>query len=390
MLTQKARRSWAVIAATLVLVGTAALGVAGCGGEDEATTTGYDGRPSATPTTAAPAVSTTWAASETTAPGGYYDGDSPAYDPSYAGSDQALAASLNAIEAASGQKIIGDAQLEIEVEQGKFQTVFNQAMGLAGRYAGYLVSSNAYATGEEDSMRSGSVSIRVPSKSFNEALLDAGKLGTPKKQSLSTQDVTEEYVDLQARIKNSEANVASLLELLGKAKTVDEILYVRTVLNSAQQELESLKGRMRYLEEHTSYSTITMNIYEVGVEVVDEESWGFVAALKDGARNLVKAFNAIVRALGIIIPVLIVVGIIAYIVYLIIRAIARRNRAREEARYQPLPEQAWRQQGWAATAQPGAPQQGGGTPAASAGPAAQAGAPEQPGAGEPGEPNKQG
>ncbi|MBN1630100.1 MAG: DUF4349 domain-containing protein [Thermoleophilia bacterium] len=389
MSTQEKRRSWAVIAAVLVLIGAATMGLAGCGGEDAATTTGDDGRPAATPVTAAPAVSTTWAAPATTVAGGaagsHYQGESPAYDSSYAGSDQALAASLTAIEAASGQKIISDAQLEIEVEQGKFQTVFNQAVGLANRYAGYLVNSNAHASGEEDSMRSGSVSIRVPSKSFNDAFLDASKLGTLKDQDLSANDVTEEYVDLQARIQSSEANVASLLELLGKAKTVDEILYVRSVLNSAQQELESLKGRMRYLEEHTSYSTITMSIYEVGVEAVDEESWGFVAALKDGARNLVKAFSAIVRALGIIIPVLIVVGIIAYIVYLIIRAIARRNRAREEARYQPRPEQGWRpQQGWPANAQPGAPQQGGVTPAA------QAGAPEQQGAGEPGEPGKQG
>ena len=67
-------------------------------------------------------------------------------------------------------------------------------------------------------MKSGTVAIRVPSNSFTQALSDAGKLGTLKNQSLSTQDVTEEYVDLQARITNSEAHVNSLVALLGQGQ----------------------------------------------------------------------------------------------------------------------------------------------------------------------------
>ena len=190
------------------------------------------------------------------------------------------------------------------------------------------------------------MAIRVPSKSFTQALRDAGKLGTLKNQSLSTQDVTEEYVDLEARIKNSEANVDSLVALLGKAKTVDEILQVQSVLTSAQQDLEPSKGRMRYLEEHTSYSTITMSIYEVGVEVVGSEEWGVITAFKDGAPQPGEGVQRDhPRALGVLIPVLVVLAIIAYIVYLIVRAVARRNRAREQARYQRTLEQEWRPAG---------------------------------------------
>lgn len=368
MSTRMNQRLWILGGVVLLFLAMAALGgVAGCGGEDESVAPPYDG--GYTPTTAAPATTTTYGSAATTYGSAEYSASEggTAGDASGWGTDVALAGTLTALESASGQKIISDAQVEIEVEAGKFQTVFDQAMLLADKYGGYLVNSSSYASGEEDSMKSGTVAIRVPSTSFTQALSDVGKLGTLKNQSLSTQDVTEEFVDLEARIKNAEANVQSLISLLEKAETVDEILYVRSVLNTAQDDLESLKGRMRYLEEHTSYSTITMSIYETGVEVTSVESWGFVDAVKDGLRNLVKAFNAIIRGLGILVPILIVVGIVAYIVYLIVRAISRRNKQRQQAYYQAHPEYGWQQPGRTGGAQPygpaGSPAEAGAQPA---------------------------
>jgi len=394
MLQVKKHKAWTVVTVGFVILGLAALlGTAACGDVQESTVA-----KDSAPTTAAPAMtSTTWAASATTmaAPAAYLEDDGYYSGEAGGGIDQAVAGTLTALQAASGQKIISSAHLEIEVEQGKFQMVFDQAMMLAARYGGYLVSSDAYASGEEDSMKSGTVAVRVPSGSFAKALDDATKIGTLKKHQLSTDDVTEEYVDLEARIKNAEANVSSLLALLEKAETVDEILYVRSVLTSAQGELESLKGRMRFLEENTSYSTISMSIYEVGAETLeDEEDWGFIAALKGGLRNLVKAFNAIIRGLGILIPILIVLAIIAYIIYAIVRAIVRRNRAREQARYQAYPE-GWRPPATAGMTPAGGPQA---APAAApaAQPAGQATAEAKPSTGqapqgeEPREPGKQG
>lgn len=347
MRVSKSHKGWVAFVAVFLVLGLAALvGFAGCGAEESEVTTTAAG---SYRTTAAPA--TTTAGMTSTPAGAVYpeDGDAaPDYHSSNLGIDQAMAAPLTGLEGTSGQKIISDAQLEIEVERGKFQTVFDQARLLADRYGGYLVSSSAYASGEEDSLKSGTVAVRVPSASFNQALGDAGKLGTLKQQSLSTQDVTEEYVDLEARIKNAEANVNSLVALLEKAKTVDEILYVRSVLTDAQGELEQLKGRLRYLDEHTSFSTITMTIYETGVEVVGSTEWGVKQAFKDGLHYIVKVFNGIIRGLGVLIPILIVLAIIAYIVYRIWRSVTRRNREREQARYQQRP------QGWPGYAGPAA------------------------------------
>jgi membrane protein implicated in regulation of membrane protease activity len=115
---------------------------------------------------------------------------------------------------------------------------------------------------------------------------------------------------------------------------VDEVLQVQGTLTQAQQDLEQLEGRMRYLDEHTSYSTITMSIFEAGAEVKTTTAWGVGGAFSAALHNLVRAFNAIVRGLGVLIPVLIVIAIIAYIVYLVVRAIVRRNRRRQQATYQ--------------------------------------------------------
>jgi hypothetical protein len=329
------------------------VGVAGCGGaESEVTTTAAGARatwaaPATTATTAAGMASTTV----------YYGGDEaapgqPAYDASAGSSgDGALGGPLTAAAAASGQKIISDVQIEIQVEAGKFETVFDQAIMLAGRYGGYLVSSNAYASGEDSTMKSGTVAIRVPSTSFTQAMTDATKLGTLKNETLSTQDVTEEYVDLQARIKNSQAHVDALVTLLGQAKTIDEILRVQSVLTEAQQELEQLEGRMRFLDEHTSYSTITMTIYEKGTEpVVASTGWGVGTAFKDALHYLVRVFNGLIRGLGVLIPVLIVLAIIGFIVYRIVIAATRRSKQRQQMVYQVRPEE----QGWRYPA-PGGP-----------------------------------
>ncbi|MCE5254683.1 MAG: DUF4349 domain-containing protein [Actinomycetia bacterium] len=327
----------AVLVAGLLVMGSAAVvGAAGCAGigESEVTTTTAAMASRASATTAGPATTTTWVE------GDYGEEDGAAVPGSSSGvyPGPAAGGTLTAAAAAAGQKIISDAQLEIEVETGRFQAVFDQAVLLADRYGGYLVSSTSYASGEDGSMKSGTVAIRVPSTSFAQALSDAAKLGTLKNESLSTQDVTEEYVDLEARIKNAEAYVASLTALLGKAETIDDSLQVQSVLSRAQEELEALKGRMRYLEEHTSYSTITMSIYEAGVEFASDEGWGVVAALEDGLHNLVKAFNAIIRGLGVLVPVLVVLAIIAYLVYRAWRVSVRRRREAERERYQPYPQ----------------------------------------------------
>jgi uncharacterized membrane protein (DUF4010 family) len=79
-----------------------------------------------------------------------------------------------------GRKVISNANLLVEVAAGKFQPAFDQAVLLADKYGGYIVSSDAAATAEAGVLRSGTVAIRVPSQSFTLALAAASKLGDVK------------------------------------------------------------------------------------------------------------------------------------------------------------------------------------------------------------------
>jgi hypothetical protein len=335
MRSLRARRFWLAAAATVLILGSAGLvGAGGCGSDS----TAEDGEGKFTG-----GVATT-VASPPSADGGFgqegWDEASTVPTTIWAGGTGS--GSLTALERRAAQKVITNAQLEIEVESGQFQSVFEQALLLADRYGGYIISSSASASGEEGTMQSGVIALRVPAISFDQALADASRLGTLKNRQIQTQDVTEEYVDLQARITNAEAQVKALRELLVQAKTVDEVLQVQQYLAVAQGDLESLRGRLSYLQEHTSFSTLALTIYESGVTVTPAGEWGIVRAFEDALRNLVDAVNAIIRGLGVLIPVVIVLAIIAAIVYLIWRRFSRRRR-REQAMYQqyPQPPQGW-------------------------------------------------
>lgn len=319
MKIKKAHKVWGIVLAVVLILALAGLiGASGCG-EDEK------------------------AALSPTANGSYLEGTEVAMDSGVAVDEEwAYADALEAdrqsgsgavpsLVTGTDQKVIKDAWIEIEVEQGKFQNAFNQAQLLADRYGGYVLSSNAYASGDDDTIKSGQVVISVPSDSFERAKSDAAQLGTVRGQSHSTQNVTEEYVDLQSRIKNQQAYVDSIQALLAKAETIDEILRVQQTLTYAQEQLEQLKGRLQYLEAHTSFSTLTMSIYETGTEVVaTSEGWGFVQALKDAAHNLVDAFSAVARGLGWLVPILVIVAVLFGIIYATVRASGGRRRKQRQ------------------------------------------------------------
>lgn len=314
-LVERGGRGAGLVVAAILLVGLGGL-LAGCGGTsaDQPVTT-----------TAAGASETTAAASMTTV---YYQ------DEAQGESDKSSGAPVAPGEGGYGtagsvgdvsldRKVISNASLLIEVEQGKFQIAFDRARGFADKFGGYVISSNSSASGEDDVVRSGTIALRVPEASFQQALTDAGTLGTVKSQNIDSQDVTEEYVDLEARLKNAEAQERAYLSLMDKAKTVDEILTVRQVLSQTQQEIEQLKGRIRFLDEHTSFSTITLSIYEVGTDV-SNGGWGFVDAVKKAVHAFVDSVAAIMVFFGGALPILALLALLAWIGYKVIRPLVRR------------------------------------------------------------------
>ncbi len=133
------------------------------------------------------------------------------------------------------------------------QDALTTAESLPERYGGYV-----------QSMTDTQVVLRLPSKSLRTVMSSLAGYGNIEQRWLRSQDVTAEFTDIESRLKALEKTHAQLLELLGKARTVEEALKVREALDRVSAELEVLKGRLRQLDNMTTYSTLTLDFYERG------------------------------------------------------------------------------------------------------------------------------
>ena len=136
---------------------------------------------------------------------------------------------------------------------------------LAENLGGYVVSSSSWRDGER---LVGQIAIRVLAEHFDEAIKALRSHAVEViSETTSSKDVTEEYVDLSAKLKNLEATEERLLEILKKAETVEEILEVENQLSSVRGEIERTKGRIQYLERSSDTALIEVRLEQAGLEV---------------------------------------------------------------------------------------------------------------------------
>ncbi len=157
---------------------------------------------------------------------------------------------------------------------------------LALRFNGYVVSSRI--SGEEQEMR-GYISIRVPDDQFEQALAELRELAVRvTSESTSSQDITEEYIDLKSRLKNAEATESQYLALLEKAEDVEDILRIYERLSQVRREIEQIKGRMQYLERTSSMSLISVRLEpEATAKPLVRAGWSLTEAFKSAVRGIV-------------------------------------------------------------------------------------------------------
>jgi hypothetical protein len=180
---------------------------------------------------------------------------------------------------------------------------------VASALGGYVVSSNE--SGDKD-ITYGRISIRVPSDRFDEAFEKLRKLAVKvTNKSTDSQDVTEEYTDLQAQLRNLEATEAQYLELLKKAETVEDTLKVYQQLSNVRSEIERTKGRIQYLERTSDMALIEVNLQKT--RAIDGTGWSALETLKSAIRGLAafgKALANIVIWLAIFSPVWIIILVV--------------------------------------------------------------------------------
>src|SRR5438105_6574334 len=207
-----------------------------------------------------------------------------------------------------GPLVIRQAQLTVSVASGSFDSKLSDVRHLVELEQGFIAGTDAQVNPQlsDDRIRTGVISFMVPAKNFDETIDALAKLGRVQNEHISGQDVSAQYVDLQARLGNEIAQRDAMLALLRRAQSVADIIAVQTQLGQITQQIEQLKGQIAYLDHNTAYSTVTVSIVEVGAPAATQasDSWGFVSALSDSAHNFVTTINYIVSGLGAIGPVL--------------------------------------------------------------------------------------
>lgn len=193
----------------------------------------------------------------------------------------------------------------------------------------FVVSSNE-SGGTGDRQPSISMSIRIPSSEFDDVMDEIADLALEVNfRDQSGQDVTEEFVDLSARIESLEAARDRLLEIIQEAQTTEDLLLAEQQLTQREAEIESLKGRAQFLQESARLSSITVSIDPFILNQPIDNRWRPSETVRRALENFVEGVQDLIDffiLFGIgVLPFLLLFG---GIIYLIVRGIVRWVRRR--------------------------------------------------------------
>lgn len=195
---------------------------------------------------------------------------------------------------------------------------------------GWVVSSNVFQYSEN--AKTGNMSVRVPSEGFESFLEAVGRLSVEVTRiSTSGQDVTEEYVDLSARLDNLEATADRVRSFLDETKTVEEALEVNRELSRLEGDIEALKGRLQYLEQSSAFSQVTIDLTpDVLSQPLEVGGWQPQGVARSAVETLIATLQTLIDvAIWLIIYVLPLVLIVAIPLWLVIRFFRKRRAARQ-------------------------------------------------------------
>lgn len=216
------------------------------------------------------------------------------------------------------RKVITTSSVSIEVKDTP--ETMDSISNIAIEYNGYVSSSSVNTRYGDDESMYGYITIRVPSAELETVLDTIGELGKVTSTSTSASDVTEEYIDVEARLSNLQKQETRLLEILDISTTVEEVLSVEKELGRVRGDIESLTGRLTYLNDRIDLATINIDVSEPRNIT---HSWGLRDALSDSVRGFIGSVTGIIVFIGVAIPIVIFVSVVGAVLIIVKRKVWR-------------------------------------------------------------------
>ena len=236
--------------------------------------------------------------------------------------------------------VIKDASMTIKVDEPA--EVISTISFMAERMGGWVVSSNTYQSYYYDAEREltqGYVQIRIPAEGLTSAIDEIkGLTAEPKydvsSESVSGQDVTSSYMDLESRLRNLEDAAEQLRGFMEDADTTEGVLQVYAQLKQVNEEIEIIKGQLKYYDEAAAMSSVYVEVLpKYAVKEIEIGGWNPQGVAKQAIQRLIDAFQFIVEALIwivlFVLPVLILLAIPVVVVIFILRAIFKKRKSKK-------------------------------------------------------------
>lgn len=185
----------------------------------------------------------------------------------------------------SDKKIIKNGSLDFLVQDA--DSTVAGIENVANKYQGFVENSNVYERTE--GIKSGYASLRIPATSFDAAFAELKTFAIKViSENSNTNDVTAQYIDLEAQVKNYKAEELQYQEIMKKATKIDDILNVASRLAEVRSRIERTQGQLNLLSREVDMSTITVSFTAEPVVSPTDVIWRPITVIKEGVKNLLE------------------------------------------------------------------------------------------------------
>jgi hypothetical protein len=218
-------------------------------------------------------------------------------------------------------KIIRDGTMSIQVAKDGFSDGFAAATRIAQNNGGFVLSSQIRG------QRTGTLTLRIPAKRFDDAMLALRDIGVVQAQSITGKDVTAQYIDLRARLQNAIGQRTVLRDLMTQATTIQETITVQNRLSAVELQVEQIQGQLNFIEDQVAEATVRVEIHEKDAAPVQQtnevENPSLGTAWDRSIQGFLNVVSAVVIGLGYLLPL----GVLGLGVWVLTLAVRRRRGA---------------------------------------------------------------